>query len=500
MAVRKIYGSPGTGKTRTLITEFAREVERTGRPERVALLAFTRAARDEALGRTGRPLNELPWLRTVHSACFHALGATRDQIVSSKELRQFGKEYGIELTGSVRDPWFNELTEEREWGRTTRPDQIIQCWHLARHRGVKLRHVLPTDIQTHYADWLVETYETWKVNESLLDYTDLLIEFLRAGRTPELDHVFVDEAQDLSWLQWQVVQRFALHSGALTVAGDDDQAIFNWAGARTELLNSLVADEQVILPVSHRLPRHVLALANRIIGRVNSRVKKNFEPRNADGLVRHGVGAITAKMLEGKTLILFRNNHCALALADHLDELGILFDGAGSVLDLKNVRPALEAWAHLSAGELVSREQAASLVELSRPDWLAPYARKLIADTRDRRYYSHEEILLRQPMEHEWAHALRLIPRVKKLARGIMHAGGRLSAAIAPSVRLLSIHQAKGMEADTIVIDSSMARKSFESLYNDGADDEHRVWYVAATRARERLIILSAENGQCYPF
>lgn len=499
MVVKKIYGSPGTGKTWTLINEFAGAL-RTTRPERVALLAFTRAARLEAFERAGRPATELPWLRTVHSACFRALSATRDQVVTALDVKKFGKAHGIELTGTVRDPWFNDATGDREWGRATSDDQIIQAWHLARHRGVKLSQVLPATVQTHYAEWVVEAYETWKANEGMLDYTDLLVEFLRSGRVPELDHVFVDEAQDLSWLQWQVVKRFARDARSLTVAGDDDQAIFNWAGARAELLTSLPSDEEVILPVSRRLPRQVLRLASQVIARVKARVVKNYEPRDADGSVRLGVSDVTAQALEGQTLVLFRNNHRALALAARLEELGVLFDGAGSPLVARSVRAALEAWAELSAGRLVDRERARALVDLTGPEWLSTSARQLLRDARDRRYFNFSELMLRQPREDEWPRALVRVPRAAQLERAFRRAGGKLSALLSPRVRLLSIHQAKGMEADTVIVDSSMARRSFESLYGADADDEHRVWYVAATRARVQLVVLTGESGQCYPF
>ena len=40
------------------------------------------------------------------------------------------------------------------------------------------------------------------------DYTDMLQMFVEKGDIPKLDVMFVDEAQDLSPLQWSVVRRF----------------------------------------------------------------------------------------------------------------------------------------------------------------------------------------------------------------------------------------------------------------------------------------------------
>ena len=41
----------------------------------------------------------------------------------------------------------------------------------------------------------------------------------------------VDEAQDLTPLQWDMVVKLALNADKVYIAGDDDQAIYEWNGA-----------------------------------------------------------------------------------------------------------------------------------------------------------------------------------------------------------------------------------------------------------------------------
>lgn len=48
---------------------------------------------------------------------------------------------------------------------------------------------------------------------------------------PEFDVIFIDEAQDLSPLQWQLYDVLKTKTKDIYLAGDDDQAIFAWAGA-----------------------------------------------------------------------------------------------------------------------------------------------------------------------------------------------------------------------------------------------------------------------------
>ena len=58
--------------------------------------------------------------------------------------------------------------------------------------------------------------------------------FLHRDLCPKLEVVFIDEAQDLSPIQWEMVRRLEERSKICYVAGDDDQAIFRYAGADVE--------------------------------------------------------------------------------------------------------------------------------------------------------------------------------------------------------------------------------------------------------------------------
>jgi len=61
-----------------------------------------------------------------------------------------------------------------------------------------------------------------------------------------------------------------------------------------------------------------------------------------------------------------------------------------------------------------------------------------------------------------------------------------------------TIHASKGLEADTVIVVSSLTKKSLESMYQN-PDAEHRVHYVAATRARTRLVIVEENAAYAFP-
>ena len=65
-------------------------------------------------------------------------------------------------------------------------------------------------------------------------------------KIPEFDVVFIDEAQDLSPLQWKLYDVLKTKAKDIYLAGDDDQAIFAWAGADVKRFIEEPAKEKVL--------------------------------------------------------------------------------------------------------------------------------------------------------------------------------------------------------------------------------------------------------------
>ena len=59
----------------------------------------------------------------------------------------------------------------------------------------------------------------------------MILDFIKSDASPEFDVVFIDEAQDLSLMQWNMAKSIWNKTEDSYIAGDDDQAIFRWAGA-----------------------------------------------------------------------------------------------------------------------------------------------------------------------------------------------------------------------------------------------------------------------------
>lgn len=66
-----------------------------------------------------------------------------------------------------------------------------------------------------------------------------------------------------------------------------------------------------------------------------------------------------------------------------------------------------------------------------------------------------------------------------------------------PRVRISTMHAIKGGEADHVVVIRDMASRTYQEMHR-WRDEEARVWYVAATRFREKLTIIAPRTRMCY--
>jgi len=492
MKTLKLYGAPGCGKTHTMLEYFEEELKIV-KPEKIGFLTFTRTARLEALSRASKTEDELPYVKTIHATCYKALHMEQSQLVMRKDLIEFGRTIGVQLTGMTPDLF---SVDPGEWKTPTAADRLLQLNHLGRHRGLKLRDAMkdaPLEFNMKYAKWFTTAYRSWKTATCKRDYTDLLTDYLEMGDVPDLDVMFIDEAQDLSWLQWQVARKLWSNCQRVYLCGDDDQCIFKWDGASASLFNLEPADEVRVLPQSYRLPRVVHELGQKVIRRVKVRQPKEFKPRDAEGEYKP-VGYLDSRYLNAdSTLILYRNFHRGTALSLQLEEFGVPFAGANSTLAVQEVRDTISGIDKAAHNEIISLAEARAMVVHVNMKYLKPNVKERVdarVGTVDAR-----ELFTEHAFTDQWYRVFPKLPRLPYLTRAVTKYG--FGALLNPTIKLLSIHQSKGREAHTVILDTEMARRTYEA-YLQEPDDEHRCWYVAVTRAKERLLTLLPTESQYY--
>ena len=284
-SVNKIFGPPGAGKTTYLLNVVDAELENHVPSIKIGYFSFTRKAANEARDRAIKKFPSLnaktdfPYFRTLHSLAFHSLAVRSDDMMQAEHFKEFAAQAGIELNLS-RD-------EELDFVKTDNP--ILNEINIARIKGLDLRQHYNhsgLDIEWHHFEFVERSYRHYKNKRGLLDFTDLLeLIVAEPDRLPELEVLIVDEAQDLSRLQWRMVEELSKKAKRTFIAGDDDQAVFTWAGAD---VNSFLSfnGKITVLDQSYRVPATVHRLADSIVQRIRQRQEKEWKPRDFDGEVR----------------------------------------------------------------------------------------------------------------------------------------------------------------------------------------------------------------------
>tara|TARA_R100000388_G_scaffold57918_1_gene42759 strand:+ start:1775 stop:3268 length:1494 start_codon:yes stop_codon:yes gene_type:complete len=486
-----ILGPPGTGKTSTLLGLIEDELETGTEPEKIGFFTFTKKAvnegKERAINRFSISNRDLPFFRTLHSLAFRQLGLSKENVMNKSNILDLNEKLNIRLTGRT-------TSEDGHLFAMTHDDRLAFIENLARMKNIPLSeqwHEVDDAVGWFELERFARGLELFKKDRLLVDYTDMLQMFLEEGAVPFLDVMFVDEAQDLSPLQWAVVRKMAEKAKKIYVAGDDDQAIYKWAGADVEYLISNSKDAMV-LKQSHRVPASVHGIATKCIGQVRSRVHKVWEPRKEQGMVRWEPNISLVNMDEGDWLVLARTNYLLEEVDEYCRNEGWFFEVKGRPSISEKKVKAVLSWQSLMKG---GRIALADCVDLFKYVKVQNYTKIDNLDFKTKDYVELKADFPDLP-QGDWYDVFTLIsPKEISYIRAMLRRGEKITKE--PRIRLSTIHAAKGGEATNVVLITDITSRVYKN-YQKNPDDENRVFYVGLTRTKQNLYLIEPQSTKCF--
>lgn len=454
-----IFGPPGTGKTTYLLDVLEKELLEHD-PDKIAFVSFTREGayqgRDRAIEQFNYEEDDFPFFRTLHSIAFRYFKMRPSEMMNKSHYKILSDSLNMKIKGYY------------DYNLIENDDMYLFYIDLYRNNKTRAEQIV-NSINTQTLSWVEKNYREMKKHFNIVDFTDLIIRYVKEGEPLPVKVAIIDEAQDLTSLQWEMIKLAFSKCERIYIAGDDDQAIYEWSGADVNYFIN-IGGEIKILEKSYRLPERIMEQAKSISKKISNRINKDFESTGREGSVIALNEIDELEINQDETyLFLSRNNMFLPKFQEHLMRKAVPFT-------YRN-KPFIEPQ-HVTAINTYVRAQRG--LDYTNRDFLT--MKRLLNPN------------MKMNKETEWFDILNIPNDKMAYYRDILKNKTDIRKC---NARINTIHSVKGAEADNVVLFLNVTR----SVYNNiqvNPDSEHRVFYVGATRARKNLYILLPDHRYYY--
>lgn len=363
-----VLAGAGSGKTRVITYRIARILAEGTDPATILGLTFTNKAAKEMRERLGHLVGARAG--EVQLATFHALGLS----ILKKDYEAAGLKRGFTIYDTS-----DQLGLVRELARGVKiADRRLDTYKLLelilaakRKRLEELAFDSGDDYEFAAYDLYPRYVEQMRAFNAL-DFDDLLLRTMDVLAQPEprerwgrtFEHLLVDEYQDTSPDQLELLRILGANTREICAVGDDDQSIYAWRGAASDNILAFERDfpgtHEVVLAQNYRSTSNVLACANAVITNNKKRKAKELWSAHGDGapvelvactdaedeatFVAEQIGALVYEGARHDDIaVLYRSNTQCRAFEEALglEQIPYRIVGGQSFFDKKEVRDAL---------------------------------------------------------------------------------------------------------------------------------------------------------------
>lgn len=278
-----VLAGAGSGKTRVLTNRIAYLVNEINvDPKDILAMTFTKKAAEEMQERVDKMMPKAPHISTIHSLCYYIL---MKEVKNCKYLR---KGFKVASESFISDT----ITSSPSWDKQEKEYfELPSVLNFIREQK-ELKH-MPDDAEGNSKYIEIYRYLQSKlIAKNMLTYDDIIMytafllekEEIKQQWQSEYKYVLVDEYQDTSPLQSEIINDLTERSRNIYVVGDNDQSIYGFRGADMSIIMDFAKNypEAKIykLETNYRSDIKIITAANAVIKHNKKRFDKKLIPNS----------------------------------------------------------------------------------------------------------------------------------------------------------------------------------------------------------------------------
>lgn len=543
----KVEAGPGSGKTNFLVNHINNVMKNSDRlysTRKIACITFTNTAVETILQRLGKGTSLKTEVSTIHSFLYNNIVKPYSSFIP--------KEYDVcteKIDGhddpTVNGSYVNAWLEEDEFKILKYPNTVKQLlklpaqsaalknwlvsakcvvksqkidWELDDTKAVEYKQESSIGItksnlkilKQHFVEYKKIYWKKGKLDhEDILFFSGILIKeypFILTVLRAKYPYFFIDEFQDTNPIQSYIINEIRKKESVIGVIGDKAQAIYGFQGAEVELFNKFKINKNYLYTIleNHRCDKKIVDFLNII----RNDLSQNACEKYPDALIKLYIGERNiafenAKNICGreKLVSLSRDNITSNAMKNKLEGSGYdkkLFrklEDSDSNRDRRNYIISF-----VNAIELARNSKFKEAIK--KIEWL--YRKeaepKKIALKMLMRFmklyssYSCDNMMKFYTIMKENEQVLTISNFRKGNAKDFYENTSYMDMAICVNIvedtsNHITIHKAKGAEYDNVFVVGNKEFLKFLLTPNLIENEEHRIYYVALSRARKRLFL-----------
>ena len=293
-----VISCPGSGKTTVTVIRLANLMVKGGvSPQQILALTFSKASAKDMNDRFKSLFPSLAnhvKFATIHSFAFHIIrhfeqiSGTRYEFIDTPNQMTHSKR---QLLASIYLEKSERYLSDDEYETITGQISLLKNLMIEPHQTTEIKKYVENEVELFIQ--VYKAYEQKKEANFFLDYDDLLTtayqilihrDELRTFYQQRYTHIQIDEAQDTSKIQYELIKLVATPRNNLFLVGDDDQSIYAFRGAYPKQLldfKQTFKDAQIIyLTENFRSSQNIVEMSSTFISHNHDRYPKEIKTPN----------------------------------------------------------------------------------------------------------------------------------------------------------------------------------------------------------------------------